>query len=109
MLDGEERVLANLGGNIASVVSVLDSDEVLVCGTNLFASTIRFCSQRLGGTTKIKATHLLVLVANQNLVNPLLSKKVVLQIVRVLIAPRCRSRVHPFQLVRSFLACLLLL
>ena len=54
-------------------------------------------------------THLLILVSNENLIHPLLSQQVVLQVIGVLVTSCGRGSVHPVQLLLTLLSRLLLL
>jgi hypothetical protein len=73
LFHGKQWVLANLRGNIANAVGILDSDEALMG------------SSQLG-----------VVVRSENFIHSLLAEKVVVQIVRVLVSARRWSGVHPF-------------
>ena len=59
--------------------------------------------------SRARWTHLGVVVRREHLINTLLAQQVVLQLVRILTAPRRRRRIHPFQLIRPLSPRLLLL
>lgn len=90
LLHHKQRILANFRGDISDSVGILDGDETLVRSSQL---------DNTSGLKNVRIreeTYLCVVIRGQDFVHSLLSKEVVLQVVRVLVAA-CRWRsIHPF-------------
>lgn len=63
----------------------------------------------LHSVTMFNEAHLGVVICRQNLIDPLLPQQIILKLSRILAASRGWRRVHPFQLLCSFLPRLFLL